>query len=102
MKLKVEVSDETFAALEAALLKIQTQVAGERPGEIVIKPVFPDAEAWLSEIVAQNIAQLVPEQPAAEALALLAQAEALQKQAAEMTKARRGISVRAERTGVAK
>lgn len=97
MIIQIEIADQTYAALQEALLKIQTQEPGENPGEVLIRPIFPDPAAWLKEIIMQNISQHVPTQPDAEERALIAQAEALQKQAKNRLSTRMGISVSTER-----
>lgn len=95
MQITVEVNDQTWGALSEALQKIQTQEPGERPGEIIIRPVFDSPEKWLAEIIHQNIAQHVPVIPSAAARLKIAEADALRREAEDLLKAERGVSVRA-------
>lgn len=95
MQVTVEVNDKTWGALSEALQKIQTQVPGEKPGEIIIRPVFDSPEAWLAEIINQNISQYVPIVPDGAARLKIAEAEALRREAEDLIKAQCGVSVRA-------
>jgi len=92
----IEVNEETWEAIGAALQKMQTQVPGERPGTIIIKPLFDSPAEWMAELLHQNVAQLVPAAPQGAALAKIAEAEALKREAEDLIKAQRGLSVRVE------
>lgn len=97
MQVTVEINNDTWDALSSALQKIQTQVPGERPGTIIIQPVFESPEKWLGEIINQNIAQHVPVVPDAAAQAKIAEAEELRRQAEDLIKSQRGVIVQARK-----
>lgn len=96
MQLTITVSDTVWTALTEKIRQIQTQVPGERPGEVLIRPMFPDPGEWLQAIIDQNIQQHVPIVPDGEAARKIAEADVLRRQADDLIKAQRGIAVRSE------
>ena len=79
----IEIPDATAAALAVRLGEFKTEAPGPNPGETLVKPVFPDVESWLRQIVGQNIAQLVPPESDPEVAQLAAAIEDLRRQHAE-------------------
>jgi hypothetical protein len=80
----ISIPESVCAALFAKLLEFKTEQPGPNPGETIVRPVFPDVETWLRQIIGQNIAQLVPPTAADPEVAQLEAAiENLKRQHAE-------------------
>lgn len=93
MTLTIQVSDATWALLTERVRQIQQQVPGERPGEILIRPVYPTPVEWLEAVVDQHIQQHVPAPTDGPAALKIAQADALRREAESLIRQQRGIAV---------
>lgn len=77
---QIDIPATTCAALLARLSEFKTESPGPNPGETISRPVFPDVETWLRQIVGQNIAQFVPPETDPEVAQLAAAIEDLSRQ----------------------
>jgi hypothetical protein len=77
---QIEIPVAICASLLARLAEFKSEAPGPNPGETIVRPVFPDVESWLRQIVGQNIAQLVPPETDPEVAQLSAAIEDLRRQ----------------------
>lgn len=80
---QIDIPAATCTALLARLSEFKAESPGPNPGETISRPIFPDVESWLRQIIGQNIAQFVPPETNPEVAQLAAAIEDLRRQHAD-------------------